>query len=507
MQPGELILETNRLTKRFGRVLANDAISLQVKKGEIHCLLGENGAGKTTLAECLYGYYRPESGEIRLSGKRVSIESPNDAIRLGIGMVHQHFVLVRPLTVLENIVVGTEAAGPILDMRPARDRLESLCGEYGLNLDLSAKIWQLSVGQQQWVEILKALFVGVDLLILDEPTAVLTPQEADNLFDILNKMKAEGLSIIFITHKLREVVQVSDRVTVLRKGRKVATVRTADVTRAALAEMMVGREVMFRVEKGEHDVGPAKLEVKGLRVLDDRGQEALKDLSFQVHQSEIVGIAGVSGNGQRELFEAIIGVRRPFQGSISLEGQEISGRKPRQIAELGIAHIPEDRLSEGLIADFSVAENLILGLHRERFFRGGLFLNPRAVEHFSRDCIQEFGIVTPDTEQRTSNLSGGNLQRVILARELATNPKCLVANQPTRGLDVGAIEYVHRRLLEQQAEGVGVLLFSEDLDEILSLADRILVFFKGAVVGELDAKTATREQIGLLMAGVQDGGE
>lgn len=507
MHADELILETKKLTKRFGSVLANDAISLEAKKGEIHCILGENGAGKTTLAECLYGYYRPEAGEIHLAGKRVNIESPSDAIRLGIGMVHQHFVLVRPLTVLENIVVGTAAASPILDMRPARNRLQGLCSDYGLNLDLSAKIWQLSVGQQQWVEILKALFVGVDLLILDEPTAVLTPQEADNLFDILNRMKAEGLSIIFITHKLREVMQVSDRVTVLRRGRRVATVQTRDVTRASLAEMMVGREVIFRVEKGETDVGPAMLEVEGLRVLDDRGQEALKGISFGVHEGEIVGIAGVSGNGQRELFEAIVGVRQPIQGSVSLEGQEITGRKPRQIAELGIAHIPEDRLSEALIPDFSVAENLILGLHHDRFFRGGLLLEPKAVDQFSKNCIQEFGIVTPDAEQRTRNLSGGNLQRVILARELSTNPKCLVANQPTRGLDVGAIEYVHRRLIEQQRDGVGVLLFSEDLDEVLSLADRILVLFKGAVVGELEAEYATREQIGLLMAGVQDGGE
>lgn len=506
MHADDLILETRDLTKRFGTVLANDRLSFDVKKGEIHCLLGENGAGKTTLAECLYGYYQPDDGGIYFKGRAVEIDSPADAIHLGVGMVHQHFVLVRPLTVLENIVVGTDAATPVLDMRPARARLEKLCSEYGLSLDLSAKIWQLSVGQQQWVEILKALFVGIDLLILDEPTAVLTPQEADNLFSILNKMKAEGLSIIFITHKLREVMQVSDRVTVLRKGRKVATVRTSEVTRANLAEMMVGREVVFRVTKDESKIGSPALQVDDLIVKDDWGQNALRGISLQVHEGEIVGVAGVSGNGQRELFEAIIGARGSLGGRIFLAGEEITHMDPRGIAVQGVAHIPEDRLSEGLVPDFSVAENLMLGLHQDHFFRGGLYLDPNEVQKFARECIEDFGIVTPSEKERTRNLSGGNLQRVILARELATHPKCLVANQPTRGLDVGAIEYVHGRLIEQRDSGVAVLLFSEDLDEILDLSDRVLVLFKGEIVGELDPVSATREQIGLLMAGVPEGG-
>jgi ABC-type uncharacterized transport system ATPase subunit len=504
VQADDLILQTRALTKRFGSVLANDQISLDVRKGEIHCLLGENGAGKTTLAECLYGFYQPDAGEIRFKGEPVEIDSPSDAIRLGIGMVHQHFVLVRPLTVLENIVVGTESAAPILDMGPAQHRLERLCSEYGLSMDLDAKIWQLSVGQQQWVEILKALFVGIDLLILDEPTAVLTPQEANNLFAILNRMKSEGLSIIFITHKLREVMQVSDQVTVLRKGRKVATVPTGQVTRSELAEMMVGREVIFRVTKEVARSGPAILEIEDLVAQDDREQTALRGISLTVRKGEIVGVAGVSGNGQRELFEAIIGVREGLRGRIALAGEDITHLSPRQIAVRGVAHIPEDRLSEGLVPDFSVAENLMLGLHQDHFFRGGLYLDQREVHGFAQECIDDFGIVTPSQKQRTRNLSGGNLQRVILARELARDPKCLVANQPTRGLDVGAIEYVHRRLIERRDDGVAVLLFSEDLDEILDLSDRVLVIFKGQIVGELDPKTASREQIGLLMAGITE---
>ena len=506
MQAHEPILRTDNLTKRFGNVVANKAISFQVNKGEIHCLLGENGAGKTTLAECLYGFYRLDSGEIYLKGEKAKIDSPRDAVNLGIGMVHQHFVLVRPLTVLENIVVGTDAAQPILDLSKARKRLEKLCSEYGITLDLTAKVWQLSVGEQQWVEILKALFSGVELLVLDEPTAVLTPQEADKLFDILAKMKADGLSIIFITHKLREVMAVSDRVTVLRKGEKVATVNTNEVTQSDLAQMMVGRQVAFRVTKGKARTGAPLLEVRNLCVRNDRGQEALKGVSLQVRRGEIVGVAGVSGNGQRELFESIVGVRRVEQGQVVFNGKDITNDEPRSIAARGVAHIPEDRLSEGLVPDFSISENLILGLHnRGRFFWRGIYLDSREVKDFSSKCIDEFDIVTPSADQKTSNLSGGNLQRVILARELATNPQCLVANQPTRGLDVGAIEYVYRRLIEQRDEGVGVLLFSEDLDEILNLADRIIVFFRGETVGTLKAEEATREGIGLLMAGIVEG--
>ena len=502
MNKSEPLLRIAKLTKMFGEVIANKDVSFEINPGEIHCLLGENGAGKTTLAECLYGYYHPEGGKIYFNEKQVEIDSPSDAIRLGVGMVHQHFILVRPLSVIENIVVGTDATRFFLDLTNATNKLEQLCADYDVSIDLSAKIWQLSVGEQQWVEILKALFGGVKLLILDEPTAVLTPQEADKLFVILKKMKADGLSILFITHKLREVMEVSDRVTVLRRGEKVATVNTADVNHADLARMMVGREVVFRVSKPKVAIGEPVLEIEELCVQNDRDQEALCSVSLDVKAGEIVGIAGVSGNGQRELFEAIVGVRSPETGKIRLAGTEITSRNPQAIASLGMAHIPEDRLEEGLVPDFTIAENLILGLHKNRFFkyRGGM-LDTRGVADFADQCIQDFEIATPSSRLPTRNLSGGNLQKVIIARELSGQTKCLIANQPTRGLDVGAIEYVHNRLLQQRQYGTGILIFSEDLDEILNLADRILVIFKGSIVGELDPATTSREEIGLLMAG------
>ena len=502
----EPILRTVNLTKRFGEVVANDAITLDIKPGEIHCLLGENGAGKTTVAECIYGFYHPDGGEIFFNGERVKINSPNDAIRLGIGMVHQHFVLIRPMSVIENIVVGTDAARVFLDLTEATQRLEQLCADYDVSLDLNAKIWQLCVGEQQWVEILKALFSGVKLLILDEPTAVLTPQEADKLFVILQQMKQEGLSILFITHKLREVMEVSDRVTVFRKGKKVATVNTADMTQADLAKMMVGRDVVFRVSKQKVEIGKPVLEVKDLKVLNDREQDTLCGVSLEVREKEIVGIAGVSGNGQRELFEAIVGTRHVEKGKIILSGKDVTNKSPRTIADNGVAHIPDDRLEEGLVPDFTVSENLMLGLHKNRFFKyNGALLDTQELDTFAAESIRDYEIATPSARLRTRSLSGGNLQKVIIARELSVNPRVLIANQPSRGLDVGAIEYVHKRMLNQREQGTGILMFSEDLDEIITLADRILVIFKGEIVGELDANQANREEIGLLMAGCMDG--
>jgi simple sugar transport system ATP-binding protein len=495
------------LTKHFGGVYANRSVSLDIASGEIHCLLGENGAGKTTFAECLYGFYKPDAGKIVFKDKHVTIQSPSDAIRLGIGMVHQHFVLIRPLSVIENIIVGTDAAKPILDLNAARDRVQALCDEYSINLDLSAKIWQLSVGEQQWVEILKSLFGGVELLILDEPTAVLTPQEADKLFAILQKMKSESISIIFITHKLREVMQVSDRVTVLRKGEKIATVVTSAVEKSELARMMVGRDVVFRLEKEEACPGDPVLDIIDLHILDDREQESVRGISLCVQKGEIVGIAGISGNGQRELFESIVGVRHPISGRILLEGVDTTRFNPEQIARKGMAHIPEDRLSEGLIPEFSVAENLILGLHKRRFFWHGIYLDEGEVESFANTCVEEFEILTQSLRQITKNLSGGNLQKVIIARELSTHPVCLIANQPTRGLDVGAIEYVHNRLIEQRDQGLAVLLFSEDLEEILNLADRVAIIFNGKIVAVLNTSDTTREEIGLLMAGALEKAE
>lgn len=510
MENSEPLLRTVNLTKTFGSVVANKEVSLEINPGEIHCFLGENGAGKSTLSECLYGFYCPDCGEIYFNGKKVEIKSPNDAIRLGIGMVHQHFILVRPLSVVENIIVGTDAARMFLNLSEATSRLEKLCADYDLTLDLSAKIWQLSVAEQQWVEILKALFGGVKLLILDEPTAVLTPQEADKLFVILRKMKREGLSILFITHKLNEVLEVSDRVTVLRKGEKIATVNTSDVTREDLARMMVGRDVVFRLDKPEVSIGEPILEVKDICAHNDRKQMALHDLSLTVNAGEIVGVAGVSGNGQKELFESIIGVRPTDSGTILLAGKDITHASVADIASMGLssmgmASIPEDRLKEGVVPDFSISENLVLGLHKHRFFKfNGCYLDSKEVDQFSEDCIRDFDISTPTAKQPIRNLSGGNIQKVVLARELSGNPICLLANMPTRGLDVGAIEYVHNRLLKQCEKGTGILLFSDDLDEIMNLADRILVIFKGSIVADLPP-TVSREEIGLLMAGSTGG--
>ena len=512
MEKREPLIRTEKLTKRFGSVVANKEVSIEINPGEIHCFLGENGAGKTTLSECLYGFYTPEGGEIYFNGERVEIKSPNDALRLGIGMVHQHFILVRPLSVVENIIVGTEAAHTFLNLSEATAKIEKICKAYDLCIDLSAKIWQLSVAEQQWVEILKALFGGVKLLILDEPTAVLTPQESAKLFVILRQMKKEGLSILFITHKLNEVLEVSDRVTILRKGEKVATVNTAEVTREDLARMMVGREVVFRLNKPKVKIGNTVLEVKDVCAHNDRRQMALNNLSLHVRSGEIVGVAGVTGNGQKELFECIVGVRSTDSGKLLLGDKDITHASVSKIASMGLssmgmASIPEDRLKEGVVPDFSISENLILGLHNKKFFKfSGCMVDTKQVDRFSEDCIKDFDISTPTAAQPIRNLSGGNIQKVVLARELSGNPICLIADMPTRGLDVGAIEYVHNRLLKQCEKGTGILLFSDDLDEILNLADRILVIFKGSIVADLPA-TASREEIGLLMAGSLGGNQ
>jgi general nucleoside transport system ATP-binding protein len=500
----EPLLRVEQLTKRFPQVVANESISLKIYKGEIHCLLGENGAGKSTLAECLYGFYKPDSGQIFYKGDPVKLASPVDAINLGIGMVHQHFVLVPPLTVIENVVVGIQDTSFILDLKQAEQRLLKICETYGIHLDLHAKIWQLSVGEQQWVEILKALYVGSELLILDEPTAVLTPQETDRFFSTLKQMSREGLSILLITHKLNEVMQISDRVTVLRRGKLVATVQTAEVSKAELARMMVGREVIFNVHKTESARSEPVLDVKNLRARGDKGQEVLQGVSFTLHRGEILGLAGISGNGQKELFEVLAGVRRAESGQVFLEGEEITNRPSNYIMERGVGHVPEDRLHEGLVPDFSLSENLILGQQRSTLYRRGLFLNREQIRKFAAMCVSTFEIKTPSLSHTTKFLSGGNIQKIILAREFTQCPQCLLANQPTRGLDVGVIEYVHQRLLEKRAEGIGILLASEDLDEIMDLSDRIAIIFKGQIMGIFECEEAKIEKIGLLMAGVKD---
>lgn len=498
-----LLLETIGLTKRFGSVVANDGIDFNLRRGEIHCLLGENGAGKSTLAECLYGYYRPEAGEIRCAGSPVSLSSPSDAISLGIGMVHQHFILIEPLTVVENIVIGTQTAGLLTNLSQAERKIRELCELYGVQLNLKAKIWQLSVGEQQWVEILKALYVGCKILILDEPTAVLTPQETERLFGVLQQMKAQGLSIILITHKLGEVMDVSDRVTVLRKGRRIDTVDTEAVTKEDLACLMVGRPVIFRVHKEPLPPGEVVLEARGLEALNDMGQTALHRVDLTLRKNEILAIAGVAGNGQRELFEALIGARKVTAGTITLNGDEITNLPPRERMLRGIGHVPEDRIRMGLISEFSIAENLILGNHRRSPFKKGIRIDGSAVNAFANQAVEQFEIVTPSTAQKTRFLSGGNQQKVILARELHEQPQVLLVHQPTRGLDVGVIEYVHTQLLAKRRDGAAILLLSEDLSEVFSLADRIAVMYRGAVMGVFDADEAHLDEIGCLMAGFE----
>jgi ABC-type uncharacterized transport system ATPase subunit len=502
---GPILLETKGLTKKFPMVLANDTVDFEVREREIHCLLGENGAGKSTLAESLYGFYSPDAGEILWKGEKVDISSPAAAMNLGIGMVHQHFMLVETHSVLENILLGRETPGILIDEKYARARVTELCEQYNVNMDPDTLIWQLSVGEQQWVEILKALYDGVDLLILDEPTAVLTPQESDQLFSILKKMSMDGLAIIFITHKLNEVVQVSDRVTVLRKGKKIKTVNSWDVTKADLAKMMVGRDVVFRVKREDVDRGESVLELLGVRACNDIGLVSVHGVDLVLHKREILGIAGVAGNGQKELFEVLIGMRELEGGQVMLNGDEISGKSAGYIKSKGMAHVPGDRIKEGLVMDFTIAENMILGNEWSKPFRKGAQLNYEAIRTFAEDGMKSYEIAAPSIDHVTGNLSGGNLQKVVLAREIGSNPKVLIANQPTRGLDVGVIEYVHNQFLSLRNDGVGILLFSEDLEEIFTLSDRIAVIFKGEVLGLFDAEEANIDKIGLQMAGVKEG--
>lgn len=496
----EPLLHTQALTKIFHQVVAIDSVSFDVRPGEIHCLLGENGAGKSTLAECIYGFYKPEQGQIFVQGQPVEMSSPAEAIGHGIGMVHQHFVLVPTLSVLENIVVGTDASGILLDLGKAEKEVKRLCQRYCVELDLGAKVWQLPVGQQQWVEILKVLYVGARLLILDEPTAVLTPQESRALFEILGMMTRENMSVILISHKLNEVLQ-SDRVTILRKGKKIATVQTAETTREELTAMMIGREVDVSLTKDDPVMGPEILAIQKLKARDDRGREALRGIDLVVRGGEIVGIAGVAGNGQKELFETLIGVRKARSGQVTLLGEDITRRSPKYIQEKGVAFIPEDRFAEGLVPDFSVEENLILGSQRAARFKSRGFIDFARVTDFANKCIADYEIATPSGKTLTRTLSGGNAQKLIVAREFAQAAKLTLANQPSRGLDVGVIEYMHQVLLEKRGEGGAILLASEDLDELYNIADTIVVIYKGQIMGRFPAAEADIQQIGLLMVG------
>jgi simple sugar transport system ATP-binding protein len=495
-------LELRGITKRFPGVVANDQIDFDLRPGEVHALLGENGAGKSTLMNVLYGLYRPDEGEIRIGGQPVTMHSPKDAIERGIGMVHQHFMLIPVMTVAENIVLGTEPRrdGVLLDLSAAERRVRELSEQYGLSVDPRARVEDISVGRQQRVEILKALYRGADILILDEPTAVLTPQEAAELFSVLKSLTEQGLSIIFISHKLNEVLTISDRITVLRRGQKVETLATTGATEESLARLMVGREVLLRVDKPPPDTGETLLEIEDLSVVDDRGLEAVRGVSLNVRAGEIVGIAGVDGNGQTELIDAITGLRRPASGAITVGGRDMTKANARKVLDEGMGHIPEDRQVRGLVLEFTLAENLALEDYRSPPDSRLGWLFPRRLLARARRLLREFDVRGGGPNARASALSGGNQQKVVIAREVGRDPRVLVAAQPTRGLDVGAIEYVHKRLITVRDEHKAVLLVSLELDEILSLSDRILVLYEGRVVGEY-GPDASEEELGVAMTG------
>jgi general nucleoside transport system ATP-binding protein len=495
------LLELKGITKRFPGVVANDNIDFDLAKGEVHALLGENGAGKSTLMNILYGLYHPDEGEIRMSGKPVRIASPRDAIDRGVGMVHQHFMLIPVMTVAENIVLATEPRrGPFLDLEGAEERVRQLSKQFGLAVTPHARIESITVAQQQRVEILKALYRGADILILDEPTAVLTPQEARELFEVIRTLKAEGKSIIFITHKLNEVLEIADRITVLRRGKTVETVPRTGATEEGLARLMVGREVLLRVDKKPGTPGGTLLDVQDLRVTDERGLETVGGVSFQVKAGEIVGIAGVDGNGQSQLIDAITGLRQPVTGRIVVGGEDVTHESCRECLDAGIGHIPEDRQLRGLVLDFTLAENLALHDYREEPDSRWGWLFPRRMVVKARKLLSEFDVRGGGPQTLASSLSGGNQQKVVVAREVSRNPSVLVAAQPTRGLDVGAIEFVHRRLVEERDEGRAILLVSFELDEILSLSDRILVIYEGQIVAEY-TPDVSEEEIGIAMTG------
>lgn len=488
--------------KRFPGVVASNGVNLTVHKGEIHCLLGENGAGKTTLMRILYGLYQPDEGEILLNGKPIRISSPRAALSYHIGMVHQHFRLVPTLSVAENMVLGLdEGTGPFLNYRQTYKKISQIAEKYGLIVDPRARVWQLTVGQQQRVEILKALYRAADVLIMDEPTSVLTPQEVGQLFSTLRTLVDDGLTIIFITHKLDEVMEISDRVTVLRKGKAIATVNTPETNKAQLAELMVGREVVFRMEKNEVKRGERMLVVDNLHALNDRGLPALRGTSFDLYEGEILGVAGVSGNGQRELVEVLTGLRHATRGRVTLEGKEMTNRSAREIVDMGVAHVPMERKTMGTVPNMTIRENLILKSYRQRPFSHGMFLDNKAAEENARRLMNEYQIMAPSIDTTVKVLSGGNIQRVVLAREFSGDPRLIIAAHPTYGLDVGATEQVREILLAQRDRGAGVLLISEDLEEVMTMSDRIMVIFSGEVMGIVDAEGAKIEEIGLMMAG------
>jgi ABC-type uncharacterized transport system ATPase subunit len=501
-------VEIRNVSKSFPLVKANDRVDFLVEKGEIHALVGENGAGKTTLVNILYGLLRPDSGSISINGASVAFSGPGDAIAQGIGMVHQHFMLIPVFSVAENVILGREPSKMgFVDIAEAERFINDLAEQYGLEVDPRAKVETLSVGIEQRIEIIKVLYRGAEILILDEPTAVLTPQEVEEFFEILRSLKAQGKTIIFITHKLQEVMAISDRVTVMRRGKVVGSVATADSSTDEIATLMVGRQVLFRVERGPAEPGRTVLEVGDLEALDNKGLPALRKISFQVREGEILGIAGVEGNGQSELVEVLTGLRRARAGKVSLAGVEITNATPRKIRESGTGHIPEDRHRRGLVLEYTVAMNTILGIHYLPPFVKRLLIqvmNVLPIRKKALRLIEEFDIRPPDPENPAGNLSGGNQQKLIVAREMDQDPKLLIAAQPTRGVDVGSIEFIHKRLIQARDAKKAVLVISADLEEILSLSDRIAVMYEGRIVGLLSPEEATEERLGLMMTGGGD---
>lgn len=496
------VVELRHITKRFPGIVANDDISLRLQKGEIHALLGENGAGKTTLMNILFGLYQPDEGEIWVNGRQTAIDNPNKAIDLGIGMVHQHFKLVQPFTVVENIILGIEPVrGMSIDYKTAAQKVKTISGQYGLKVEPYALVQNISVGMQQRVEILKTLYRGADILIFDEPTAVLTPQEIQELMDIMKSLVKQGKSIILITHKLKEIMTIADTVTIIRRGRVIDTVKVAETTPKALAEKMVGRSVSFKVAKEKAVPGSVVLQVERLSAQGSQGVPVLRELSLQVRAGEILGIAGVDGNGQSELIEALTGLRKVQGGSILFNGRDVANGHPRAISEAGIAHIPEDRHKHGLVLDFTMSENMVLKSYFYPEYSKGGFLDYDAIDKHAEKLIKEFDVRTPSIYSKARSLSGGNQQKAIISREIDKNPDLLIAAQPTRGLDVGAIEFVHKRLIEQRDRGKAVLLISFELDEIMNVSDRIAVIYEGKIVGEVLPEQTNDEELGLMMAG------
>lgn len=504
IEPGELVVEMQGITKRFPGVLANDAINFELKACEVHALLGENGAGKTTLMNILYGLYRSDSGEIKIQGVPVHIRSPKDAIAIGIGMVHQYFTLIPTMTVAENVILGVKSSkGPLLNLAEAEKQIIELSKIYNLEVDPKAKVEQLPMGIRQRVEIIKTLYRGARILILDEPTSILTPLEIDNFFDALKSMVKEGLTVVFITHKLPEVFAISDRVTVLRCGRFVETVETKLTNPKDLSIKMVGREIHSGQERVDIKHDKVVLDVQGLKTMNDKGQEALKGISFSIHEGEILGIAGISGNGQKELADVLSGMRPSTDGTIRFLKQDITNYTPKKLIEIGIGDIPEDRAGTGLLMNFSIAENLILESHTKTPFSHRSFLNKDEIRKYAEKLIKEYEIDTPSPNVPVRNLSGGNLQKVLLAKVLSRDPKLLILAQPTAGLDVGATEFISKKILEERERQVAILLISEDLERIMTLSDRIAVIYEGKIVGIVPTADAKISEIGRMMTGVE----